>query len=715
MTKNVEANNARGVLSRLLRDEAGNVIAIMAAAVVPVLGLVGGGVDMSRLYLAQTRLQAACDAGSLMGRKVMGGGQWTDGSNRANTKAVEAFNANFEPGAFGTGAVTKSFSESAGKVTGTATVVVPMALMQIFGQDERTLNVTCSSEMRIPNSDVMFVLDTTGSMESAADGNSVTTSNPSKVDELKLATKCFYETLTQRNIDDVTASQCGESSDPVETDSNTSQIRFGFVPYSINVNVGRLLPLDYIANTWNYQSREANWVEDVDNSYTLGAIGSYTQVGTPSTVPSSGSWANAANNVTIGSTTYLKTVSQTKNGLDCTKLTVPAAQPTGPTTVGPYQTGSTPTPVYPATSVTLTFEKKVTSGTISYRYTPQYTPASNNKRCYLQTKSSSSVETTSYTAPRPVTWIPKTVFSNWTYKQVAIDVSDLKDTGNNSWNTSLSLPIGASGANTTINWDGCILERQTDKTMSDWDTSEDSTAKDMAIDLVPNPSDPSTLWGPRLHNVLYARTTLDGSGNITSTKTLSNITTTKNMNRPSFNTTTTACPTQSKLYDVWAPNDYKAYVNSITTDGYTFHDIGLLWGARLMSPTGIFATHNAVANDNVQRHMIFMTDGDTVGHPDAMSAYGLPWYDRLQTSGAPSQGDLDAIIDARTEALCTAIKNMNITLWVISYGNGVNSTTEARLEDCASDGKYFPYDPSQSLTAQFKQIAAQISALRLTT
>ncbi len=715
MTNNFEANDLRGILSRLLKNEAGNVIAIMAAAVVPVIGLVGGGVDMSRLYLAQTRLQAACDAGSLMGRKVMAGGQWADYGGRANTQAVRAFNANFEPGAFGTGAVSKSFTESAGKVTGTASVVVPMALMQVFGKGPQTINVSCSSEMRIPNSDVMFVLDTTGSMDRAADGGSVSGTNPAKITELKLATKCFYETLTQRNIDDVTATQCGETTDPVETDSNTSQIRFGFVPYSINVNVGRLLPLDYIANTWNYQSREANWVEDVDNSYTLGPVGSYTQNGTPSTNNSGGSWANTANNVTVGGTTYLKTVSQRKNGLNCANLSVPAVQSSGPTTVGPYQTGTTPTPVYPATSITLTYEKKVTSGTLSYRYTPQNTPASSNRRCYLQSSSTSSVVTTAYTADRQVTWIPKTVFSTWSYKQVAIDVSDLKDTGNNSWNSSISLPIGTNGANTTINWSGCILERQTDKTMTTWDTSEDSTAKDMAIDLIPDPSDPTTLWGPRLHDVLYARTTLDGSGNITSTKTLNTITTNKNMNRPSFNTTTTACPTQAKLYEIWDPAAYKSYVNSISTDGYTFHDIGLLWGARLMSPTGIFAAHNSVANDNVQRHMIFMTDGDTVGNVDAMAAYGLPWYDRLQTAGAPSQDDLDAIIDARTAALCTAIKNMNVTLWVISYGNGVNSATEDRLEQCASDGKYFPYDPDQSLTAQFKQIASQISALRLTT
>ena len=257
--KNIEANSLAGVMSRLMKNEAGNVIAIMAAAVVPVIGLVGGGVDMSRLYLAQTRLQAACDAGSLMGRKVMAGGAWADSSYKARTQAVQAFDANFEPGGFGTGAVSKTFTESGGKVTGTASVEVPMTLMKVFGQEDRTINVQCSSEMRIPNSDVMFVLDTTGSMDSAANGQSVSSTNLAKITELKRATKCFYETLTQKNIDDVTAAQCGETADPVETASNTSQIRFGFVPYSIDVNVGRLLPLNFMADTWSYQTRKANF------------------------------------------------------------------------------------------------------------------------------------------------------------------------------------------------------------------------------------------------------------------------------------------------------------------------------------------------------------------------------------------------------------------------------------------------------------------------
>jgi Flp pilus assembly protein TadG len=699
----------KGFMSRLRHDQSGNVIAILAAAVIPVIGLVGGAVDMSRVYLVQARAQAACDAGSLMGRKVMANGLWSDNTNRANTEAVRAFNANFQAGSYGTGALTRSFTETSGKVTGTASVVVPMTLMKVFGQGDRTIAVTCSSEMRIPNSDVMFVLDTTGSMDSAPNGNSVSSSNPAKITELRKATKCFYEVLTQKNITDVTAAQCGETADPVETASNTSQIRFGFVPYSINVNVGKLLPLDYMANSWQYQTRRANWIVDPDNSYTLGSLSALTQVGSPSTTTSGGSWQGMANNVSINGNTYLKTVQVNRAPLNCNTISWPPTQTTGPTVNGPNQVGAAPTPVYPATSITLNYNTTSTSGSTQYRYVADNPNVNSNKKCYLERLTSSSVTTTQQTATRSVTWIPAQVFNNWTYDKLQVNVSALKNTPNNRWNNSLVLPVGNSGTNATIAWDGCILERPTQKNVTDWDTSATSAAKDMAIDLIPTTSDPTTQWGPRLNGLQYARTS---GGNWTQ----NTVTSTSNMSAPTSGNTTTACPSESRLLDVWDPTDYRNYINGLTTDGYTFHDIGMLWGARLISPTGIFASHNATANDNVQRHMIFMTDGDTNANPDSLSAYGVPWFDRLQTNSgsAPTASQLNTITDQRTAALCTAVKNMNITLWVISYGADVNSSTNDRLEECATDGRFFAYDPNVSLTSQFKQIAGQIAALRLT-
>jgi hypothetical protein len=61
-----------GLLARLLRDGAGNTLAMVAAALLPLIGLLGGGIDMGRGYLSQSRLQQACDAGVLAARKRLG-------------------------------------------------------------------------------------------------------------------------------------------------------------------------------------------------------------------------------------------------------------------------------------------------------------------------------------------------------------------------------------------------------------------------------------------------------------------------------------------------------------------------------------------------------------------------------------------------------------------------------------------------------------------
>src|SRR3546814_3856244 len=93
-------------------------------------------------------------------------------------------------------ALTKSFSETGGTVTGNASVVMPMTIMRIFGQTERTIAVTCTAEMRIPNTDVMFVLYTTGSMSDNIPGDSA-----SKIFGLRRAVKCFYEALAKQDTD----------------------------------------------------------------------------------------------------------------------------------------------------------------------------------------------------------------------------------------------------------------------------------------------------------------------------------------------------------------------------------------------------------------------------------------------------------------------------------------------------------------------------------
>lgn len=153
-----------GFLTRLARNQAGNTIAIVAAALIPLAGMIGGGLDISRGYLARTRLQQACDAGVLAGRKVMGSsGVMSDAVTAEVRKYV---NFNFPSGYLG---ITNTLTVNPSLGTNdqlqlTLTTPVPTVIMRLFRQDTMNVTATCSSRNDYSNIDIVLVLDTTGSM-----------------------------------------------------------------------------------------------------------------------------------------------------------------------------------------------------------------------------------------------------------------------------------------------------------------------------------------------------------------------------------------------------------------------------------------------------------------------------------------------------------------------------------------------------------------------
>jgi len=56
---------------------------------------------MSRIYLTYSRLQGACNAGALIGRKTMGVGTWDANDSVGGDKALKIFDQNFVSGAYG--------------------------------------------------------------------------------------------------------------------------------------------------------------------------------------------------------------------------------------------------------------------------------------------------------------------------------------------------------------------------------------------------------------------------------------------------------------------------------------------------------------------------------------------------------------------------------------------------------------------------------------
>jgi len=742
----------KGFLARLLSNQAGNVLFMTAAFILPLLGLVGGGVDMSRLYLAKTRLQQACDAGALAGRKAMATGAWTTGTGSTEARALNMFSGNFKDGDFGTGTVTKSFTESGGVVSGTASVTMPMMVIKVLGITSKTINVACTAKMEIPNTDVMFVIDNTGSMNcqvahsgySCPGGsNNGVEDSAAKMKGLRSAIKCFYEALAK--ID--TTENCGST----PSGTVTAQIRFGFMPYSVNVNVGRLLPNSYFADTWNYQSREPlyttvyAWTAGAESAVTWGSWPS-----NPSSLTSAGTYSGWADiNVSGGTTVTVNGINYTKRPTGLNNTTCLALNTMTPTTLLTYSyttniqtpTYTSSTPTYPAdTTQTLSYSENDNRQAKGYRYRWN---SSGSGSCRLQSSNNYSYTITrTGSSTKPLTWTSHNNLTGWTYKQVAHNISGLK-AGGSSWNASVALPLATANgasvtlsgstsatslktvANTNVDWDGCIEERQTYQntnnttiTTTDWSPIP-ATAYDTDFNTVPTAATPATLWGPILDGAVWARYT--GSGWSASDTVADVITAVSPDLSRNFSY---SCPTEARKLQVWSTaTALETYLGSLVAGGNTYHDIGMVWGARFISPTGIFASENATtpSGQPIQRHLVFMTDGDTVTRTDNYSAYGVTWWDRRQTSYAPSSTDTDNIVNARTTALCNAIKNQNITLWVVSYGGGVNNTTETRLQNCAStpntpgaaNTHFFSASDTATLIAKFQQIAAEIADLRL--
>ncbi|WP_420145376.1 TadE/TadG family type IV pilus assembly protein [Sphingobium sp.] len=243
-----------GFLTRLLRSQAGNTLSIMAMALIPLAAMIGGGLDMSRGYLAKTRLQNACDAGVLAGRKVMGTKGVVDTTVRDEVRKYTSFN--FPVGYLGTNLATTDINPTLGandQIDLTLTTTVPTAVMKIFGKDTMSINAVCSARNDYTNIDIMLVLDTTGSMactpsmttsqcSTYANANRITANLPlvGKTLEYILENKDGSRIQGLRNALATLQSQMAtiESQMNLSEASKRKRVRWSIVPFSQMVNAG---------------------------------------------------------------------------------------------------------------------------------------------------------------------------------------------------------------------------------------------------------------------------------------------------------------------------------------------------------------------------------------------------------------------------------------------------------------------------------------------
>ena len=623
----------------LLRDRAGNTLVLIAAALFPLLALLGGGIDMGRSYLSESRLQQACDAGVLAARKKLGSGVVTDRIVPADVVVAgnRFFNLNFQDGSYGTdGRAFQMTLEEDYAISGEASVNVPTTIMTLFGYTQVQIDVKCEARLNFSNTDVMFVLDTTGSMSETNPGDDVT-----KIDALKKVVRDFHAQLEGAK-------------------SPGTRVRYGFVPYSTNVNVGSLLKDDWVVKNWTYQSREDfgtepgtvqnytyndHWVDISGSQQSSGAGGSY-----PAT------YHGAANEA--GSAYY--------------SCDTPPPGSTSNTVYTLISTTSEPYPGPPAGTKVTKHYRAVTNGTY-------YWVELNGRTCVTKQTTYNN-----YTQEFDQITVPYTnAAPRYRYAPIARDVQNWRSEGN-----------------------CCIEERETYE-IDDWTNVDLSRALDLDIDRVPTLGDTKTQWRPQYPGVIYERSMYwNGSGSFTPAPV---VTTQPWFFQPRWIPSMVTCPTASRKLAEMDGAQVNTYLNSIVPGGTTYHDIGMIWGGRLLSPTGLFAGENAdVDSKTTSRNLIFLTDGHTEPYDIAYGAYGVePLDQRRWKSNSPVS--LSETIEKRFGVACAEVKKRNINVWVIGFGTTLNPV----MTECAGPGHFFEAQNAAQLQSVFSNIAAHLGDLRI--
>lgn len=627
----------------IIQDESGNILPMAAAGILLIAALVGGGVDMSRAYKVQNRLQNACDAGVLAGRRAV----TTSGFDSvASAQATTFFNVNFNEDEQGTHSTTflAAGDEHGNAIGGHASTQMPLLIMQIFGNEAMTISANCASTMGVGNSDITMVLDVTGSM-----GTSLGTGT--RLSALKTAMKNFYTTLA------------------TATQGTNARVRYSFVPFSTTVNVGQLLldlDPDYLADQTTIQSREPAY-RTVTNTVRTGWD---TPVNTTGTSESA---------VTVSGTTRYNN-NRYWSMSDCNSAKKED---------GPWSNDGAPS-TSSSTTTNGSGQQVVTKTTAQDMIKTSYicSGSSSTYRIYYY-YSYKTVYNYDYATSDPVyTTTTSQVFDHFDYKPVVYDTSVFKTFA------SVSTPTGSNGAAQSSTWDGCIQERQTVAASSISYSSlfglNPSGAMDLDIDMEPG-SDDATKWAPLWRQVAYLRSTVAP----TTTGSLAS----------------SPCVPEARVLAEMTRTEFDNYANSLTAQGNTYLDIGMIWGGRLSSPDGIFAgtvNEDPANGGNVARHIIYMTDGTQEASNTVYMAYGIESLDRRITSnGSTSQAD--ARHSLRFRAVCDQIKAKGIRIWAIGFTTGLTSD----LAYCASPNSSYTAGTAAQLNSAFQEIAKQVGELRV--
>ncbi|MDE2445767.1 MAG: pilus assembly protein, partial [Alphaproteobacteria bacterium] len=212
-------SNMKSAFKRMLKNESGNTAIVVGMATVPLMLILGAGVDFQRAANSHMALQSAVDSAALFAAGIADG---ATGTLTDNSKPF--FNANYKASG-GTGTATYSATSTADSVTTTASVDVSNAFMAIAGMGTTTVSATSTVKKGGINLEVSLVLDNTGSM-----GWTNNQTGNSAIHDLKQAATKFVNQV-------------------VPATQGTYYTKVAAIPYNVGVNLGSSTAADAARGT----------------------------------------------------------------------------------------------------------------------------------------------------------------------------------------------------------------------------------------------------------------------------------------------------------------------------------------------------------------------------------------------------------------------------------------------------------------------------------
>lgn len=158
------------------------------------------------------------------------------------------------------------------------------------------------------------------------------------------------------------------------------------------------------------------------------------------------------------------------------------------------------------------------------------------------------------------------------------------------------------------------------------------------------------------------------------------------------------------------------HIDDLTAFGFTMTNVGFTWGWRTLSPRwqGEWGSSSAPVDydhPTIRKAIIFMTDGIADWSSDYYTAYGFLDERRL---GTKKEKRAEAEVNSRLLASCEMAKAEGIEVYTVMFALN-NAAIEQDYRACASsDDHFFDAPDGAKLNTAFREIAGQLTSLRLT-